>query len=389
MALSFRRWCLLLALLLTAGAVALLPPSGFDAFGLTGALARWWYTYDRAPSRDALHQEQQVLGRALERARRELTHVVLRDSLPRWLPADAPTVSLVLRGEVPSPITTRMRRLTDSLARALASLGPLPGSMALVVVSDSASTAELLQGTHLLLPPAGVPGRCALVVPARALRRVEGVRQVEESLAPCLFYAVFGPPGPQVERWLFHRGFDLANAASWWEPAVTPDAAGLDVRWWSPVLVAMMFGRPWQPLGSLGLTACRAGRAAACAPALLGRPDRRIAPVRFDRAQVLSSLEWWERDIDREVHGLARDLVREFGPERFRAFWTSAAPPADAFAAAFGVPFETWAARWVPATLGRTSVGPSLRVGGVLAWLSSVVVALGGAVLLARRRRLA
>ncbi|MBK6781644.1 MAG: hypothetical protein IPG75_19220 [Gemmatimonadetes bacterium] len=85
---------------------------------------------------------------------------------------------------------------------------------------------------------------------------------------------------------------------------------------------------------------------------------------------------------------MLRDLVREFGPEQFRAFWTSSAPPAEAFAAAFGVEFEAWAARWVPATMGRTVVGPSLRVGGVLAWLSVVGLALGGALLMARRRRL-
>lgn len=389
MALTFRRWCLVLALLLCAGAVALLPPSGFDALGLTGMWGRWWYDYDRAPKKDSLLQEQQVLGRALERARRELTHVVLRDSLPRWLPAAAPTVSLVLRGEAPAPITARMRRLADSLARALAPLGPVPGSMALVLVGDSSGTAGLLQGTHLLLPPAGEAGRCVLVVPARALRRVEGVRQMEESLAPCVFYAAFGPPGPQVERWLFHRGFDLVNAASWWDPAVTRDSTALDVRWWSPVLLAMMFERPWQPLGSLGLTACRAGRAEACGPALLGRSATRSSPVRFDRAQIMYSLDWWGLDLDREMHGLASDLVREFGPARFRAFWTSPAPPADAFATAFGVPFNAWAARWVPATLGRTAVGPSLRMGGVLSWLSVVGLALGGALLLARQRRVA
>ncbi|MBP6669323.1 MAG: hypothetical protein KA180_07735 [Gemmatimonadales bacterium] len=388
MALTFRRWCLLLLLLLAAGAVVLLPPNGLVPFELTGALTRWWYSYDRAPSRDALRQEQLVLGRELSRARRELDHLILRDSLPRWVPATAPAVSLVLRGEVPAPIAARMHRLTDSLARALAPLGPLPGSLALVVVADTAGTAPLLEGTHLLLPPAGEAGRCALVVPSRALRRAEGVRQAEESLAPCVFYAAFGPAGPQVERWLFHRGFDLARAADWWEPAVARDSARLDVRWWSPALVAYMFDRAWQPLGSIALMACRAGRSASCAPALLGRSDVRIAPVQYDRAQVLSALAWWGYESELGVQGLARDLVREFGPQRFRAFWTSPAPPAQAFEGAFGVRFDAWAPRWVPAALGRTVVGPSLRVGGVLAWLSVVGLALGGAVLMARRRQL-
>ncbi len=38
---------------------------------------------------------------------------------------------------------------------------------------------------------------------------------------------------------------------------------------------------------------------------------------------------------------------------------------------------------------GRTVVGPSLRVGGVVTWLAVVGLALGAALLVARRRRLA
>lgn len=389
MALTFRRWCLLLCLLLAAGAVALLPPTGFDPFGLTGAWARWWYDFDRTPARDPLQQEQLVLGRTLNRARQDLTHLVLRDSLDHWLPARGPTVSLVLRGPVPAPVAASMGRLTDRLASALARLGPIPGTLALVVMADTAGSAGVTEGSHLLLPPPGAPGRCALVVPARTLRRVEGVRQTEESLAPCVFYAAFGPPGPEVEQWLFHRGFDLASAADWWEAPAPRAGNALDVRWWSPAVVAMMFDHPWQPLGSLRLMGCRAGQAAACAPALLGRAETRVAPVRHDRAQVHSALEWWGPEMDRGVHGLARDLVREFGPDRFRSFWTSAAPPEQAFETAFGVRFATWSARWVPATLGRTAVGPSLRLGGAVTWLAVVGLALGAALLVARRRRLA
>ena len=62
MALTFRRWCLLLLLLLAAGAVVLLPPNGLVPFELTGALTRWWYSYDRAPSRDALRQDAGALA---------------------------------------------------------------------------------------------------------------------------------------------------------------------------------------------------------------------------------------------------------------------------------------------------------------------------------------
>lgn len=241
----------LLLLSLAAGVVAPPPPNGLVPFELTGALTRWRYSYDRAPSRDALRQEQLVLGRSCPGPGGSWDDLsIFRDSLPRWVPgATAPAVSLVLRGEVPAPIAARMHRLTDSLARALAPLGPLPGSLALVVVADTAGTAPLLKAPHLLLPPAGEAGRCALVVPSRALRRAEGVRQAEESLAPCVFYAAFGPAGPQVERWLFHRGFDLARAADWREPAVVWDSARLDARWWSPALVAYMFDRAWQPLG--------------------------------------------------------------------------------------------------------------------------------------------
>lgn len=388
MALTLRWWCLLLGLCLAGLAALLLPPDPgrpwrlFDAFW-----PEWSYAY-RVPPSEPLRQQQQFLLRELSRAEQRLRRLDLRDSLAEWVPPGGPAVRLVLRGGVPAPIAARMGRVADSLRRVLERQGPLPGRLALVVTGDTVPEYGSDDYNYLLLPQAGKPGLCALVLQASSLRRIEGVRWAEAQLAPCAFYTAFGAPGREVEHWLFRRGFDVASAADWWVSPGPDRSAAVDVAWWHTGLLAMMFDREWRPLGPVGLIACRAGRAARCAPTLLAADISRAQPIRSDRGASYSRHGWWDYWLDRGERGLLRDLVREFGPEQFRAFWTSSAPPAEAFAAAFGVEFEVWAARWVPATMGRTVVGPSLRVGGVLAWLSVVGLALGGALLMARRRRL-
>lgn len=386
MALTVRRWFLLLGLLLAALGVALLPPGMQSVSPLTGVWARWWYSY-QVPRRDPLEAEQQYLLRELAGAENERARVAYRDSLTRWVQPSSPAVHLILRGAVPAPIATRMRQVSDSLSGVLARLAPLPGRLALVVVGDTASAGAADDYNHLLLPAAGVPGLCALVMRARTLRRMAGVRWAEEELGTCVYYATFGPPGPEVERWLFRRGLDVAAAADWWEPAMPSRGDSLDVAWWRSGLLAVVFRREWRHFGSTGLIACRAGRTARCAPALLdfeGGPPRRVTP---DRGVVLGAMEWWSFRTTGDGRGALRELVREFGPERFRRFWASPAPPEAAFAKTFGLPFAAWVERWARRTYGRTVVGPSLRWGGVAVWLLLSGAAIGLAVQVARRRQ--
>ena len=83
------------------------------------------------------------------------------------------------------------------------------------------------------------------------------------------------------------------------------------------------------------------------------------------------------------------DLVTEFGPDAFKAFWTSELEVPDAFRSAFGLGMDEWMLSWVTANFGMSKAGPGLTrsagFGGLLAM--SALAIIGGA--WARRRRVA
>ena len=54
------------------------------------------------------------------------------------------------------------------------------------------------------------------------------------------------------------------------------------------------------------------------------------------------------------------DLEQEFGPDAFRAFWTSDQDVRTAFQRSFGVPLGDWVVSWVDRTIGVDEPGPAL-----------------------------
>ena len=379
-----RRWWLGLLLALAFVGVQLLPPSGFDP---TGLLPRWLWHGPPSMPMDSLTRQLRLVDRELNRAQQRLASRELRDSLARWVVPGGPAVQLVLRGEVGAPEAARARQLHASLLAAVDSAPRLPGRVVLVVQGGTASTpaGDLLP--LLVLPPAGAPGTCALSVTAQAFAKPAGVRWVEGTLAPCLFYATYGPPGAEVERWLNRRGFDLVQRPDPRGdlPPLAPPALSL-VTGRSPFPVEFL-GLDWRNVNALDLVGCQAGQRARCGPALL-RPQPLFGrPTGLDRTRRSSPIDWklWSRDLSRG--DLLGDLVREFGAERFQRFWRSPAPVPEAFREAFGLAFEDWAARWVPERLGRSVTGPTLRWAGASTWLGLATLAVLAAAFLAERRR--
>lgn len=384
MAVTTRRWWLGLLLALALVGVQLLPPSGFDP---TGLLPRWLWHGPPSMPMDSLTRQLRLVDRELNRAQQRLASRGLRDSLAHWAPPGGPSVRLVLQGEVPGAEATRARQLHASLQAALDSAAAPPGLVVLVVQGGARATSARDLASQLVLPPAGVAGTCALSVPARVLARPAGVHWVEGAIAPCLFYAAYGPPGQEVERWLARRGFDLVRRPDPRGLVPPPAAPALELITGRSPLAAAMLGRDWRDINALDLVGCQAGQRARCEPALLQPQPLFGRPTGLDRTRRSSSFDWRFWSEDQARGDLLGSLVREFGPERFQHFWRSAAPVPEAFEVAFGVSFEGWAARWVPERLGRTVTGPSLRWAGVTGWLGLAVLAVLAAAFMAERRR--
>lgn len=210
-------------------------------------------------------------------------------------------------------------------------------------------------------------------------------------LGACWWVGAFGFPGPGIARWLGAGAALFGN-----ESPSTPRPAAAAWSYWG----RWGFSRQRRGLFGQGLQAievdgCLAGHTEACArlfrePTLLGfapRPGRANAEdeallhpgtvwIRWPEFSWLGSWSW-----------MLADLHRDFGGERFQAFWVSRADPETAFREAFGVPVGTWMASWIIRQSGHVPPGPRPR-GRALLWALAVLgaataVSLGVA---ARRR---
>lgn len=207
-------------------------------------------------------------------------------------------------------------------------------------------------------------------------------------LGACRLVASYGLPGAKVTAWLKKGGIDYAegDVGAQRERATVQDAL---------MQTPQLFGRRRFFLVDRSLTAerCTAGSAEACLQKLLDPWRDLITTVPVDAAlhgPVQGFIPSGEMPpLGNSGRYLVADLEAQFGPQRFRAFWTSNAEVPQAFEAAFGVPMDEWALSWVSDNLGLTRAGPSLprpdALGGILLLALCAIVA--GA--WTRRRRVA
>lgn len=203
-------------------------------------------------------------------------------------------------------------------------------------------------------------------------------RPREGVVGACRMYLEHGLPGAEIEAWLerggIHFGIEIGQAppTEWWRLG---RARG---NW---------VNRP------LEADRCLAGRAEACAtifehPAMLDPILTRDLGLIEATPAVSVGTPSVFRAVPFEGEYLLGDLEREFGPEAFRAFWTSDAPPAAAFQGAFGTDAGTWTRDWIERTSGIAPGGPGLPRSASSGSVLTIGLLLGVAFLRTRRRRL-
>jgi hypothetical protein len=205
-------------------------------------------------------------------------------------------------------------------------------------------------------------------------------------LGACAFYARYGMPGAEVQRWMQGAGGNMAI-----------DRSSLA----SPTKSARMwFG--WHlatdPL-NLAVAACTAGKSETCASLLtqefLDQNDdmEQVEPRVIEAGIPLldGSIRYLpvEPAYDEMRQALAR-LEERFGQERFAAFWHSDRSVPEAFESAFGISAAEWGlelARRASPGEARAAVMP----GGSEVGLTALYLVLAGmiGIGLSRKRRVA
>jgi len=345
--------------------VALLPPSP-DAPGTGFGVGR---------PRSRLDQ----LTSAVAQVARRVEALELRDELRARLrrspvaPGSPPV--LWLDPGVPAEMAARIRAGWDTL---LSRFGPVHPQSALVVVvrQDTAHRA-------FAFLPHTTDGRSCVVVavlgaPSRVFRTGMATRELLSLVGPCAYYAVFGPPGPPVERWLVNRAERTASVPQWLEQAPRTRLLGdAVVRGDADSIRARMLLDRWFDVfyrGDLDEMACAAGRPAACRgllaaplPAFI-RQDRKLRAAGILN-RTFAFAPWYQREVDYFLS----DLVRDEGAERFARFWRATDSAEVAFRTVYGRSPEQWATEWLRA--GRDfRAGPGIRTSSVLVSLVAALV---------------
>jgi hypothetical protein len=210
-------------------------------------------------------------------------------------------------------------------------------------------------------------------------------------LGACWWVGAFGFPGPGIARWLAEGAALFGNES----PATPRPAAAAWSYWGRWGLSKRRKGLFGQGLQAIEVDGCLAGRTEVCArlfrePTLLGFAARSRRAAAAEEARLHPGTLWimWRDFSWLGTWGwMLADLHRDFGEQRFQAFWVSRADPETAFREAFGVPAGTWMASWMIRQSGHVPPGP-LPSGRALLWALAVLGAAAAVSLgLAARRR--
>lgn len=216
---------------------------------------------------------------------------------------------------------------------------------------------------------------CVVVIPYHA-PGVEAAHiaryNMRRGTGPCGWWAKYGGPGPKIETWLIGGGsrFTQAQPSDYRpEDAGVPDGTESlfgrsNVRWW--------FSVPGQ--------ACLAGRVDACTSAV-ARADTFSSPF-------IMGNDYFRPRIMQGEGVLLTDLEKQFGAERFRAFWHSAQDVEPAFQAAFGVSIGQWTHDWATNRAGSFPTSPRMGVLTIVFAIMFVGLFVGIGAAVANRRRL-
>ena len=284
-----------------------------------------------------------IVNRSFERTKELIGDLHFRDSLRAALRTrDARAkVDVVIRPALP---VSSQQDFRAAVERVVAEGGGASNGLRLLVVLRDEGR-RWSQPIYVL--PTALDGTCAVLVTIdwqvgwlrRASSNIPGTNLdpwLRETLGPCLYYAAFGRPGPQIDAWLKDRYFKIANSADWTSAPRTflmrEQPGAFDM------LVSDM---------SFDALACTGGQLARCGTAVAQthREGFRMFVARPTFSAGVVHRAYWPRNFPFDDRYLS-ELVREQGREKFARFWTSSAPVDSAFVAAFDQPIEQWTLKW-------------------------------------------
>jgi hypothetical protein len=207
------------------------------------------------------------------------------------------------------------------------------------------------------------------------------------TLRICAWFARYGEPGPEVLAWLRDGAFRMGTGVD--RGRLPGGVGGLRGAFGRPVreyYVPDVSPRGLACLGDLP-EACRAAFAA---------PGDGFPAWGYDRTELAAYVEgspvdflglrWWGgADLGQHEQFLFQDLVEEFGPARFGAFWRSDADLEKAFESAFGVPVAQWMMTWARRHYGELQRGPGVPARASLFTFLTLGLLVGGAMYMGRR----
>ena len=349
--------------------------------------------------REILAQRERVASRAISLAGERLRMRVLRDSVSTVLAAlpRSDTTRLLVSEQVP-----RHAQVTRALRARVVNVlpSPLKTRVDLVVPSDTLTWDYWRRSAYnYQLLPARESDRCVAIADALASRDV-GARNW---IGPCGFYATYGVPGHNIDRWLRSGAWAFGTV---WRGSPSP-RFNAD-RYWYPraersIPWADAAGFPMRHLISIAGYGCLTGNRAACRPLVLdpqgndvGSDGNRGAAFRAVR---LDGVSVWSRGtalsnrypgiLGPSMANILMDMSTTLGPDKFGRFWKSDLPPADAFRAATGTEIEDWTMRWMRNTYGEFGRGPRVTVWSAMLGAALALLALGLASVTWRRRQVA
>ncbi len=311
---------------------------------------RRWLRDPRGWELTALETDRRLARQQLEihRVLDSLGSVVAR------FPAGAPTMLVGLDSAPPAA-----RRVVET---AIGRLWPLDAAhglrLALVfarpVGRDSIRRPNPFEGT--ILPELTDGKTCVGVASTRTNWQGEWVGatrgQLQRIVAPCLYWARFGPPGSGVAEWLAATKYQAVQSAEW---LLRPGMAAPGSDWWFesgraewflPFLLALGHDRVppyWNGAPAVG---CLAGRVAACEELIQGpMRTRRGAVLPQVRGIVPADFDYYFSELGGRAEWVDH-LIRTRGEPAFRQFWQSDASLATAYRAAFGEDFGPAVAAW-------------------------------------------
>jgi len=410
MALTPRRWCAALGVILLALLAVFIPPRRDIRIIAYLPWSPWYGGWSRSPAPDSLWQLKDRTSGAAKRAGEALVLAMWRDSVLRQTaliqrarsggPQILATVPVepAMRARIQAALDSAWRTLPRREERAWTVLVLGPSSDTVRVAGSSAHRAGLWMGNDqgpVLQGAAVVGDGCVLLADARILTVPVAPRVLLDQLAPCRWRAAFGAPGPQISAWLDRQEWSVVYPLRWWlrdnwtELSVIAGRRGTVLTdtgtWTGGAQIAIDRALAWG--GEISAAACYRGDQESCLRIMLDPRNRSsesqtevggFAVNRGNRNLPGASL----------LAGMLTAVLDSVGPDRFQEFWTSKASPDSALSQALQQPVAPWLAARVEHRLGRPRVGPVVRPTVMVVSLLLAGVFAGAGLVTTSRRRL-